>query len=109
MSFARHLISPLNNTQPNSGASVSNVESMFTQIMEVVLKSVSAPCPRAPSSRHDPIDALLSLQRAEIAELRQECTELRQANLSLERQVREGIISTVCPPSSHRPVTITDR
>jgi hypothetical protein len=37
-----------------------------------------------------------SLQRSEIAELRQECTELRQANLSLERQVREGIISTVC-------------
>lgn len=37
------------------------------------------------------------LQRAEIAELRQECTELRQSNLSLERQVREGIVSTVCP------------
>jgi len=71
MSFARHLISPLNNAQPNSGASVSNVESMFTQIMEVVLKS-----------------------RAEISELRQECTELRQANLSLERQVREGILSS---------------
>jgi hypothetical protein len=43
MSFARHLISPANNAQLNSGASVSNVESMFTQIMEVVLKSVSAP------------------------------------------------------------------
>ncbi len=40
-----------------------------------------------------------SPQRGEIAELRQECTELRQANLSLERQVRESIISTVCPPS----------
>ena len=43
----------------------------------------------------------ISLQRAEIAELRQECTELRQANLSLERQVREGIVSTVCPLSQH--------
>lgn len=42
-----------------------------------------------------------SLQRAEIAELRQECTELRQANLSLERQVREGIVSTVCPLSQY--------
>jgi hypothetical protein len=41
-------------------------------------------------------------QRTEIAELRQECTELRQANLSLERQVRDGIIAAVCitfPPS----------
>jgi hypothetical protein len=46
------------------------------------------------------------LQRAEIAELRQECTELRQANLSLERQVREGIVSAVCVPfpyHSHHP------
>lgn len=43
MSFARHLVSPVNNTQHNSGTTVSNVESMFTQIMEVVLKSVSAP------------------------------------------------------------------
>jgi hypothetical protein len=42
-----------------------------------------------------------SLQRAEIAELRQECTELRQANLSLERQVREGIVSTVGPLSQY--------
>jgi len=101
MSFARHLISPLNNTQPNSGASVSNVESMFTQIMEVVLKSVSPPRRSAPFSRRDPLDSFFPLQRAEIAELRQECTELRQANLSLERQVREGIVSTVCPPSQY--------
>jgi len=45
-------------------------------------------------------------QRSEIAELRQECTELRQANLSLERQVREGIVSAVCVPfpcHSHHP------
>jgi hypothetical protein len=99
MSFARHLISPVNNTQHNSGASVSNVESMFTQIMEVVLKSVSAPCRRPSSSRRDPLDAHFSLQRAEIAELRQECTELRQANLSLERQVREAVLS---PSTSSR-------
>jgi hypothetical protein len=37
-------------------------------------------------------------QRTEIAELRHECTELRQANLSLERQVREGLIAAVCIP-----------
>lgn len=45
-------------------------------------------------------------QRAEIAELRQECTELRQANLSLDRQVREAIVSAVCVPfpyHSHYP------
>ena len=101
MSFARHLISPVNNTQLNSGASVSNVESMFTQIMEVVLKSVSASCRRPSSSRRDPLDAPFPLQRAEIADLRQECTELRQANLSLERQVREGILSTVGPLSQY--------
>lgn len=41
------------------------------------------------------LNPFFSLQRAEIAELRQECTELRQANLSLERQVREGIVSSV--------------
>ncbi|KAH9993224.1 nucleotide-diphospho-sugar transferase [Russula vinacea] len=80
MSFARHLVSPLT-TQPTSGgASVSNVEAMFTQILEVVLKS-----------------------RAEIAELRQECTELRQANLSLERQVREGIVSATRSPHIGTP------
>src|SRR5260370_9576455 len=99
MSFARHLISPLNNTQPNSGASVSNVESMFTQIMEVVLKSVSPSRRSAPFSRRDPLDSFFPLQRAEIAELRQECTELRQANLSLERQVRKGIVPPACLPS----------
>ena len=54
--------------------------------------------------RH-PLDAHFP-QRAEIAELRQECTELRQANLSLERQVREGIVAAVRIPSlshSHHP------
>ena len=52
--------------------------------------------------RH-PLDAHFP-QRAEIAELRQECTELRQSNLSLERQVREGIVAAVCVPFlSHSP------
>ncbi|KAI9510081.1 nucleotide-diphospho-sugar transferase [Russula earlei] len=66
MSFSRPVAYPLAHQAP-SGA---NLESMFNQIMEVVLES-----------------------RAEIAELRQECTELRQATLSLERQVREGIVA----------------
>jgi len=52
----------------------------------------------------------LLLQRAEIAELRQECTELRQASLSLERQVREGIAAVHIHPRlvtdhANRPAT----
>ncbi|KAI0288142.1 nucleotide-diphospho-sugar transferase [Russula brevipes] len=69
MSFSRSPISPLASQAP-FGTGPSGVEAMFAQILDVVHKS-----------------------RAEISELRQECTELRQANLSLERQVREGIVA----------------
>ncbi|EKM53708.1 uncharacterized protein PHACADRAFT_260195 [Phanerochaete carnosa HHB-10118-sp] len=48
--------------------SLGNIELMFKQIMEVVHKS-----------------------QLEIAELRSETHELRQANASLERQIKEGI------------------
>ncbi|KAI0065747.1 mannose-1-phosphate guanylyltransferase [Artomyces pyxidatus] len=55
-----------------SSTSVANehvgVESMFRQIMDVVQKST-----------------------IEISELRQECAELRHANHTLERQIREGL------------------
>jgi len=37
-----------------------------------------------------------SKQREEIAELRQECSDLRQSNQTLERQVKEGIVAAVC-------------
>lgn len=33
----------------------------------------------------------MSLQTAEVAELRHECAELRMANATLEKQVREGL------------------
>ena len=46
MSFSRPLVSP-SAPQVASNPSVSNVESMFSQIMEVVLKSVSASRRRA--------------------------------------------------------------
>ncbi|TFL01631.1 nucleotide-diphospho-sugar transferase [Pterulicium gracile] len=46
------------------------VQGMFQQILDAVSKSHS-----------------------EIAELRQECSDLRQANTSLERQVREGLLA----------------
>lgn len=39
-------------------------------------------------------------QNAEIAELRQECAELRHANQNLERQVREGFMQNVSVVSS---------
>lgn len=52
----------------SSTQSASSVETMFAQILGAVQKS-----------------------QTEIAELRQECAELRQANASLERQVREGM------------------
>ncbi|KAH9963819.1 mannose-1-phosphate guanylyltransferase [Russula dissimulans] len=65
MSFPRSEPYPL-----PSQLGVSNVETMFNKIMDVVLKS-----------------------REEISELRQECSELRQANQSLERHVKEGVLA----------------
>jgi len=59
------------------------VESMFKQIMDVVQKS-----------------------HLEIADLRNECAELRQANTSLERQVRESFQrsqTTLIPPRISAP------
>jgi len=63
----------------------SSVEDMFSQILSVVQKSNS-----------------------EIAEVRQECNELRQANASLERYIREHIIqngqkSLLASPSGAPP------
>ncbi|KAF8160889.1 mannose-1-phosphate guanylyltransferase [Crassisporium funariophilum] len=57
------ILSPAPHSEPNG-----NIEAMFQQIMHAVH-----------SSRHD------------ITELRQECAELRLANASLERQVRDGL------------------
>ncbi|KAG6866678.1 hypothetical protein C0991_000788 [Blastosporella zonata] len=58
--------------QPHSSAGQVNapagVEGMFQQILQAVQKS-----------------------HIEIADLRQECAELRLANGSLERQIREGL------------------
>ncbi|KAH9165478.1 nucleotide-diphospho-sugar transferase [Lactarius sanguifluus] len=79
MSLSR-LFVPQSSSEPTSGPNALSVEAMFSQIMDVVLKS-----------------------RAEIAELRHECTELRQANLSLERQVREGIASQIRSPHLGTP------
>ncbi|THH14805.1 hypothetical protein EW146_g5584 [Bondarzewia mesenterica] len=50
------------------GGVTPGVEAMFKQIMDAVQKS-----------------------HTEMAELRHECTELRHANASLERQIREGL------------------
>jgi hypothetical protein len=46
------------------------------------------------------------IRRTEIAEHRQECTELRQANSSIERQVTESIVAMVRIPF---PLAITTR
>ncbi|KAH7915171.1 nucleotide-diphospho-sugar transferase [Hygrophoropsis aurantiaca] len=54
--------------QANSAPNTLGVEYMFSQIMEAVQKS-----------------------QVEISDLRQECADLRMANASLERQVREGL------------------
>ncbi|PFH52076.1 hypothetical protein AMATHDRAFT_57915 [Amanita thiersii Skay4041] len=51
-----------------SSSSEQSVHAMFTQIMQAVTQS-----------------------HAEIADLRQECADLRLANASLERQIREGL------------------
>ncbi|KAH9033125.1 nucleotide-diphospho-sugar transferase [Lactarius hengduanensis] len=79
MSLSRPFV-PQSSSEPASGPNALSVEAMFSQIMDVVLKS-----------------------RAEIAELRHECTELRQANLSLERQVREGIAAQIRSPHLGTP------
>ncbi|PPQ93662.1 hypothetical protein CVT25_012721 [Psilocybe cyanescens] len=63
MSFAASLFS---SGEPSADA--KNIEAMFKKIMDAVHKS-----------HHD------------ISELRHECAELRMANASLERQVREGL------------------
>ncbi|KAI0259203.1 mannose-1-phosphate guanylyltransferase [Gloeopeniophorella convolvens] len=67
MSYSHTPLASSATTQTSNGLSL---EAMFGQIMDAVHKS-----------------------RSEISELRQECTELRQANLSLERQVRDGIVA----------------
>jgi len=61
-----------------------SVEAMFAQILGAVQKSVGTSRPRV-------LCLTTWLQQAEIAELRHECADLRQANASLERQIREGL------------------
>ncbi|KZV82856.1 hypothetical protein EXIGLDRAFT_729246 [Exidia glandulosa HHB12029] len=55
----------------NGSAPALSVEAMFKQIMDVVSKS-----------------------SAEVSELRQECTDLRQSNANLERQLRDAFHRT---------------
>ncbi|KAF8124914.1 nucleotide-diphospho-sugar transferase [Boletus edulis] len=62
------MIPPSLPTQGDTTTSALSVEVMFAQILGAVEKS-----------------------QAEISELRQECAELRVANTSLERQVKEGL------------------
>ncbi|KIJ67495.1 hypothetical protein HYDPIDRAFT_25943 [Hydnomerulius pinastri MD-312] len=61
---------PAQQPQGNGSNNGLSVETMFSQILGAVQKS-----------------------QVEISELRQECADLRQANASLERQVREGLQS----------------
>lgn len=64
------------------------LEDMFAQILTAVQKSVSGHFSPAllPSCNAD-CSALLRLQSAEIAELRQESNELKQANKELQAQI----------------------
>jgi len=63
------------------------VEAMFAQILEVVQRSAS----RSHSMPQNGVLIGSNVQHNEIAELRQECQDLRHANASLEKQVREGL------------------
>ena len=63
------------------------VEAMFQQIMSAVQKSVRI----VSHSTRCTSSLTLLCKHLEIAELRAECHELRQANASLERQLREGL------------------
>ncbi len=65
----------------------ARVEAMFQQIMHAVHKSVSYPSAFLYVNRQ----SSYSIQHHDISELRQECAELRMANVALERQVREGL------------------
>ncbi|KAJ8521186.1 hypothetical protein ONZ45_g2093 [Pleurotus djamor] len=62
------LFAPTPTAQTNGSAAPNNVEFMLAQILGAVQK-----------------------QSVELADLRQECAELRMANNSLERQVRDGL------------------
>ena len=61
------------------------IEGMFQQIMQAVQKSVRVY--RFHVAEHE---AEGKAQNAEISDLKNECAELRLANASLERQIREG-------------------
>ncbi|PPQ95724.1 hypothetical protein CVT26_008367 [Gymnopilus dilepis] len=67
MSFA-NLFTQGGSSQASAPADMKTIEAMFQQIMLAVHKS-----------------------NQDISELRQECAELRMANASLERQVRDGL------------------
>lgn len=69
MSLADAYSQKLGLNNASSPSTTGGVESMFQQILQAVNKS-----------------------QLEIADLRQECADLRQANTTLERQVREGLI-----------------
>ena len=86
------LASPFNTKAAAAGQAAAapaglSVESMFGQIMEAVQKSVGP----SPLARVLPY-LILEMQHAEIAELRQECSDLRIQNSSLERQLRESLV-----------------
>ncbi|TEB37463.1 mannose-1-phosphate guanylyltransferase [Coprinellus micaceus] len=72
--------------QPGNGSASSGlpVEAMFQQIMQAV-----------------------QLSHRQISELKQECTELRLANASLERQVREGLQWNIHPSRNGTPGFMT--
>lgn len=69
MSLADAYSQKLGLNNASSPSTTGGVESMFQQILQAVNKS-----------------------QLEIADLRQECADLRQANTTLERQVREGLV-----------------
>lgn len=83
------LASPFSTKAPAGQAAPGSlsVENMFGQIMEAVQKSVGL----SPLARVLPY-LILEMQHAEIAELRQECNDLRLQNSSLERQLRESLV-----------------
>ena len=83
------LASPFNTKAPAGQAAPGtlSVENMFGQIMEAVQKSVGP----SPLARVLPY-LILDMQHAEIAELRQECNDLRLQNSSLERQLKESLV-----------------
>lgn len=88
-----------NSVDSGHGGPASNVENMFGRIISMLEQSVGIISQLYWGRR------LHRLQQVDIAELKQECSELRASNANLERQVREQVPCQL-HPQKHCSLTL---